>query len=132
MRYLMIVTSLWFLSAWAQEPRMVDINDPTHIVRQGKIFTVRMVPGTKTTSFFVAGNKAADFKLEKLNVKATAYGPGSQQRQLDLVRRDRYYETTTLFPDAERVQFEIEEPPLAKPQRPGSKESLEFQLKSNP
>lgn len=132
MRYVVIATCLWFFSAWAQEPQMIDINDPTHIVRQGKIFTVRMVPGAKTTSFYVAGNKAADLKLEKLNVKATAYGPGAQQRQLDLVRRDRYYETTTLFPDAERVQFEIEQPPLAKPARPSSKESLDFQLKSNP
>ena len=110
----------------AQEPKTIDINDPTHLVRQGKIFTIRMVPGDKTTTFFIAGNKAADIKFDRLSVKATAYGPGGKSRELNLLRKENAFETTGLLRDTERVEFQIQQP------KPDLKENLEIKMRQAP
>ena len=121
----MLVFLLSAAGASAQEPQMIDINDPTHVVRQGKIFTVRMVPGDKTTSFFVAGNKAADVKFDKLSAKATLYGPKGRAREIELARReDRFEYQGTLT--GERLEIQLQQPD------PALKEKLELRLRQNP
>ena len=121
----MLVFLLSAAGASAQEPQMIDINDPTHVVRQGKIFTVRMVPGDKTTSFFVAGNKTADVKFNKLSAKATLYGPKGRTREIELARReDRFEYQGTLI--GERLEIQLQQPD------PALKEKLELRLRQNP
>ncbi|MFN7727726.1 MAG: hypothetical protein ACK5P7_01075 [Bdellovibrio sp.] len=110
----------------AQEPKTIDINDPTHLVRQGEIFTVRMVPGDKTTTFYIAGNKAADIKFDRLSVRATAYGPGGKTTELSFLRKDNAFETNGLLRDTERVEFQIRQP------KPDLKENLEIKMRRAP
>lgn len=125
---LLVLTGLIFygFSIWAQSESRIDINDPTHLVQQGKIFTVRIVPGDKQTSFYIVGNKVADIKFNQLSVDATILGPNGSTRKLELFKsKDHFVHNGKIDTDA-KIEMKIQQPKAHKT------EKLELRLKQAP
>lgn len=130
MNFLKLVMIIGFFfqgsSLWAQSENMVDINDPTHLVRQGKIFTVRIVPGDKQTSFYIVGNKVADIQFNQLSVDATILGPNGTTQKLELFKKKDHFVHNGKLDTDTKIEMKIQQPKANKT------EKLELRLKKTP
>jgi len=93
---ILICTSLVFclfsLSSFAQKKNFAL--PPTDLrqgsLHQGDLFTVKMVPGDKETSFYVVGKKAGSIKLDKMTMDLI-FESGGESKRVSLGRRDQAF-----------------------------------------
>ena len=96
------------------------------IMQSGKLFSVKMVPGDSVTSFFVGGKKAADLKVDNLQVEVTYFEGLDEKnaRKLVLKRQaDHFLYEGVMKPG--KVQLDI------KSMNPTQSEKIEMKM-TNP
>ncbi len=84
---------IFTLNIQAQDPRNPD--DPMHLSETGRIFEVKIFPGTKETKIFVIGKKAAQINFNKLEIEAILT-LGQEERTLTLKRSKDHYVTSKM------------------------------------
>jgi len=113
------VSFLLSLNIFAQDPRQPE--DPYHIKESGRLFEVKIFPGAKETKIYVAGKKAAQININKLNIEATL-NLGKEEKRLVIKRKDDYFVTSDLSGGEQiRLKLDSSEP----------KKSEEMKIKLN-
>lgn len=132
MKYLAILIFIFIsIRAFAQSPspqvqtsRIESEQD--QLTQVGKIFTVRIVPSSKLTSFFIVGKKAADIHFDKMQIEATFYQGLNDKMGKSVIlnrQKDHFSYEGAIQPD--RIQLNI------KTETPGQVEKLEIKMKNN-
>ncbi len=86
--------------AWSQNPMdpnatsSPDPKDISHLKQSGNMFTVTVVPGDKSSKFYIFGKEAAKIKIDNLSIEASLY-IGENEKKLTLQRKSDYFTTTT-------------------------------------
>lgn len=115
---ILILSACFSFSAGAQTPHPQvsedrQVEQARQIMQAGKLFSVRMVPGQSSTSFFVVGKKAADIKIEKLQVEATFFENLDENKGRTLVlkrQNDHFLYEGALKPGKLRLNIKTEDP----------------------
>lgn len=86
--------------AWSQNPMdpnapsSPDPKDINHLKQSGNLFTVTVVPGDKSSKFYILGKEAARIKIDNLSIEASLF-IGENEKKLTLQRKSDYFTTTT-------------------------------------
>ena len=91
---LLILLFAFAFNMQAQDPRSPD--DPMHLTETGKLFVVKIFPGTKETKIFVLGKKTAQINFNKLEIEAILT-LGQEEKTLTLKRKSDHYVTSKLL-----------------------------------
>ncbi len=106
-------------NSFAQDPRQFE--DPNHIKETGRLFEVKIFPGAKETKIFVAGKKAAQINISKLNIVATL-NIGKEEKRLVIKRKDNYFVTSDLS-GGEQIHLKLDS------KEPKESEELKIKLR---
>lgn len=107
MKVILILLGLVFQSL-AQEP--VDPKDVSHLKQAGQMFTVKIVPGAKESTFYVLGKEAAKIKIDNLKIEATLF-EGKMEKKIALEKKSDYFVTkTSLKGDSINLKIQDEKP----------------------
>lgn len=92
------------VNSFAQDPR--DPNNQTHLTETGKLFEVKVFPGTKETKIFVIGTKAAQINFDKLKIEATLT-LGQEEKTLVIKRKKDHFVTSNLL-GGDKLRLKLE------------------------
>lgn len=106
----------------AMAQNSMDPNHESHISESGKLFTIKIVPGSKESSFYIVGKEFAKIKIDALNVTASLIVNGKEKSIRLNKQSDKF--TTEEKLTGEYLKLEIE-----KKQNPKEKETLQIKLK---
>ena len=76
------------------------------INREGEMFNLKIVPGNKSVSVFVVGNKMADFRFTDTGLKAYIR-TGNKLRPIAVQRQDDHYILTDTFNPSSVLSLEV-------------------------
>lgn len=115
-----LLAVLYFaMSLLAQEP--VDPKDVSHLKQAGQMFTVQIVPGAKSSTFYVLGKEAAKIKIDKLKIEATLF-EGKIGKKISLEKKDDHFVTSTAL-KGDSINLKIQD------EKPGQTEEIKIKLK---
>lgn len=86
--------------SWAQNPMdpsatsSPDPKDISHLKQSGNMFTVTVVPGDKSSKFYILGKEAAKIKIDNLSIEASLF-IGENEKKLTLLKKRDYFTTST-------------------------------------
>lgn len=89
-------------------------------LHQGDLFTIKMVPGDKETSFYVVGKKAGAVKIDKMTMDLVVE-VGGESKRLNLSRRDKAF----VFPHKVEKDIQLE----LKGEAPGEVDKVQIKIK---
>lgn len=71
------------------QPEDLDVRTPK--LKEGQLFTVKLVPAGKEMQIFFAGHKQAEVKMSELGLQAYVRGSGGQMRSVTATNRGTYF-----------------------------------------
>lgn len=84
-----------------------DKFEDLHIKEAGQFFVIKIIPGNKQTQFFVAGNKALQLDLNKIQIKGSYFLNG-QEKPFHLKRTNDSFTTSTPL-TGKQLRIEIQD-----------------------
>lgn len=106
--FLIITVLASFQFSRAQNP--IDPKDVSHLKQAGEMFTVKIIPGDKVSSFYILGKEAAKIKIDKLSVEATLFVGTNEKKIILEKKKDHFTTITPLIGDSIRLKLKDQQP----------------------